>query len=248
MADHSTSLEATTTHYLKTIECSPIFSSWMYETIKPYIKGDILEVGSGLGIYSRFLYRDFRGKLCLTDINENYVAELRREFPRHRVLVEKLDLGSRGDFQSLRIKGLRYDTIICMNVLEHVDDDVTALRELKRLLRDDGVLILLVPAHKSLYNSIDRAVGHFRRYSKQELVSKLRRAGFLICEVFYYDVFGIIGWYLNGNLLGRRNIDRRAFGFFNTLVPILRILDRLPPFRITGISVIALCVNSATRK
>ena len=248
MADQSNSLEATTTYYLKTIESSPIFSNWMYETIKPYIKGDILEVGSGLGIYSRFLYRDFSGKLCLTDIDENYVAELRREFPTHRVLVEKLDIGSRDDFQLLRKRSLRYDTIICMNVLEHINDDVTALRELKRLLKDNGVLILLVPVHKTLYNSIDRAVGHFRRYSKQELVLKLQKAGFLIREVFYYNVFGIVGWYLNGNLLKRQNVDRRAFGFFNRLVPILQMLDKLPPFRTTGISVIALCVNCVPPK
>ena len=228
-------------------ESSPSYSRWLYDTIKPYVKGDVLEVGSGLGTYARFLFTELTGKLCLTDINEDYLTALRKRFPERRVIVERLDLGSREDFEKIRNRKSLYDTIICMNVLEHVKDDVTALREMSSLLKSDGVLILLVPVHKPLYNSIDKAVGHYRRYAKPELVSKLRSTGYLIRTIFYFDVFGVIGWYVSGNLLKKPTVNRRGFDFFNRLVPILRVVERALPFRATGISLVVVCTNSTRR-
>jgi len=229
--------------YLSLIEGSPRYARWLYDAIKPFVKGDILEVGSGVGTYSQFLYNEFAGTLCLTDINEAYVNKLRRRFPDDRVLHEKLDLGSPEDFKMLRDRKLLFDTIICMNVLEHVEDDDLALREMISLLKDGGALILLVPVHKSLYNSIDKAVGHFRRYTKSELVSRLTSTGLRISKIFYFDAFGIVGWYVNGNILKKQAVNPKAFGFFDKLVPILRFLEDLLPFRITGVSVVAVCVN-----
>lgn len=231
--------------YLSLLEASPRFARWLYDTIKPFVKGDILEVGSGIGTYSQFLYNEFDGTLCLTDINERYLDELRRRFSGDRVLYQRLDLGSAEDFKKLRDRNLLFDTIICMNVLEHVKDDVLALRELISLLKDGGALVLLVPVHKSLYNSIDKAVGHFRRYTKSELVSKLTDTGFLIRKIFYFDVFGIIGWYVNGNILKKQAVNPKAFGFFDKIVPLLRVFEGPPRFRITGVSVVAVCVNSS---
>jgi SAM-dependent methyltransferase len=240
LADHLTTS-------LGFVESSPSYARWLYDTVKPYVRGDVLEVGSGLGTYSQFLFTELPGKLCLTDINEDYLEELRKKFPESRVIVERLDLGSREDFKTLRGLKSYYDTIVCMNVLEHVKDDVTALREMSSLLKSEGVLVLLVPVHKSLYNSIDKAVGHYRRYSKPELIWKLRSTGYLIQTIFYFDVFGIIGWCVNGNLLKKPTVNREAFSFFDKLVPILRVVEGMRPFRVTGISLVAVCMNSGPR-
>ena len=222
---------------LENISDSPNFTRWMYEKIKPFIEGDILEVGSGIGVFSRFLYRDFSGKLYLTDINPHYLALLRNRFRDARVIVQKLDLSSQGDFQQL---GQRFDTVVCMNVLEHIKDDTLALSRIREVLNEHGSLIVLVPVHRFLYNTIDVALGHYRRYARGELTSKLVNAGFTIYTVFYHDIFGIPGWYVNGNLLRKPLVNRSAFRYFDRLVPILRLLEAGPLVG-TGISIIAIC-------
>jgi len=214
----------------------------MYREIRQSVRGEsILEVGSGIGTYSEMLYRDFRGRLFLLEVDSSYVAQLKRKFPDDRVTVRKLDLTRWEDFLALR--DLRFDTIVCMNVLEHISDDVLALRRMRSLLSENGILILLVPAHRCLYNTIDEVVGHKRRYAKQELLSKLTSSGFLIRRLSYYDMFGILGWYVSGNVLKRRHPPSAsmAFKYFDMLVPGFQLVERLLPYRPTGISIIAIC-------
>jgi len=223
---------------LETASMSADFTRWIYEEIRPFVKGDILEVGSGMGTYSEMFYRDFSGRLFLTDINPSYLAQLRNKFRNDRVAVRNLDLDSQEGFEALGDE--KFDTIVCVNVLEHIRHDVLSLRSLKRLLRTDGVLILLVPAHRFLYNTIDRAIGHYRRYTRSELALKLNSAGFVVRQIFYYNMFGILGWYVSGSLR-RPAVDRRAFSHFNRLVPVFRRIERLVRSRPTGISIIAIC-------
>ena len=94
-----------------------------------------------------------------------------------------------------------------MNVLEHIENDVFALRQLYKMLKKDGMLIILVPCHKFLYNIIDTQVGHFRRYTKKDLESKIRNTQFTIDSIFYFNLLGIIGWYMNGSLAKNPKID-----------------------------------------
>jgi len=228
---------------LETASISADLARWTYEEIRPFVKGDILEVGSGTGTYSEMLYRDFAGRLFLTDIHPSYLAQLRNRFQNGRVVVRSLDLNSREHFEALG--GHKFDTVVCMNVLEHVRNDVLSLSSLKRLLRPEGVLVLLVPAYGFLYNTIDRAIGHHRRYTKRELILKLNSAGFAIRRIFYYNMFGILGWYVSGSILRRPDVDRGALSYFNRLVPIFRVVERLVPFRPAGISIIAICTKGS---
>lgn len=124
-----------------------------------------------------------------------------------------------------------FDAIYSSNVLEHIEDDVAALRELHRLLRSDGVIVLYQPAFQSIFTELDKLVGHYRRYGVKDLSSKLNQAGFEVTHWEYCDSIGFFAWWLNG----LRKIDpdkklgsTRALHIYDQFIyPISRILDRI---------------------
>src|SRR5204863_4544693 len=105
-------------------------------------------------------------------------------------------------------------TLVCLNVLEHIEDDVEALRNMHKLLKSGGKLVLYVPANPRLYCEIDRGVGHFRRYLHDELVDKMRRAGFKIAHSRHHNILGALGWWINGKVLGKKAIGATDVGGF----------------------------------
>jgi 2-polyprenyl-3-methyl-5-hydroxy-6-metoxy-1,4-benzoquinol methylase len=153
------------------------FNNWMYDEILPGLKGDILEVGSGIGTFSEKIIRDFPlSHITLTDISLAYVKRLEKRFSKsnnnnddddNNISICKLDLNCKEDYDKIGYE--RFDSIIAINVLEHVENDIYALQQLHKLLKNGGMLIILVPCHKFLYNIIDKKIGHLRRYSKKDL-------------------------------------------------------------------------------
>ena len=137
-----------------------------------------------------------------------------------------------------RLAAERFDTIVCLNVLEHIEDDVTSLRSMRALLQPGGRLVLLVPALPALYGTLDEALGHFRRYRPAELAAKFTDAGFRLAHVEYFNLAGVLGWWLIGRVLRRRLIPRCALKWYDALVPLFR-LETLMPWRI-GQSLIAI--------
>ncbi len=230
---------------LETAANSPRRTEWMYEQLRQYVRGDVLEVGSGVGTISEKLAADTRGRVLLTDVEPTYLTFLRRKFRRsNRVLVRRLDLSSTRDFRAIR---QRFDTILCINVLEHVNNDVQALLEMRKLLKPRGALVLLVPAHPRLYNHIDSAIGHFRRYARSDLCSKLRNSGFEIYRIYYHNMFGIPGWYLNGSILKKHFVNSTAAGWFDRAVPIFRSAEELVGAP-TGVNLIAVCYSPRSKR
>jgi len=225
---------------LETVARNDNFNNWMYSEIKPYINGNILEVGSGLGTFSRKIIKDFPANaVFLSDVNEEYLRRLRQSFTiSNNTQVVKLDLNNPGDFAALSPN--QFDTIICLNVLEHIADDIFALQEIKKLLKSNGRLILLVPCHKWLYNELDKAVLHYRRYHKRELTQKIVQAGFLVERLWYFNFFSIFGWFVNGTIFKKAKLSRHAFTIFNAAVPILRLIEKYILARSVGMSLIAI--------
>jgi len=132
----------------------------MVRVIEPYLGQRILEIGAGIGNISRQLPK--RELLTVSDIDETYLRLLEDAFRGNELTqVIRLDLGS--DEDSARVSE-RYDTIVCLNVLEHIRDDESALRRMRTLLAPKGRLVLLVPQYPALYGAYDRELGHFRRY------------------------------------------------------------------------------------
>ena len=141
------------------------------------------------------------------------------------------------DFDPAPIAARGIDTILCLNVLEHVEDDLGALRRLHAALVPGGRLLLLVPAHQRLYGAIDRAIDHYRRYDRAGLVARLQEAGFQVEHSAFFNRLGVLGWYLNSVVLRRTRVPGVQVHLQNVLVPILRAESALPlPF---GLSLIA---------
>lgn len=171
---------------LEILDKADDFVNWMYSEIKPYIFGDILEIGSGGGTYSKKLINDFDKEITLSDIDPVYIDQLKKRFGKYKnVEIRRIDLGNASDFNFDN----KIDTVIALNVLEHIKDDVFALQNIYGSLNNGRRLILLVPAHKPLFNVIDTAVGHYRRYNRKELIEKIKNTPFKIKTMFYFNFF-----------------------------------------------------------
>ncbi len=210
------------------------YNRWMFEQLAPWLGQRVLEIGAGIGSFTRFLLD--RPLVLATDLNPRYLRILANTFERHtRVEVAPLDLRT-FDPAPLAARGI--DTVVCLNVLEHVEDDRAALRRLHDALVPGGRLLLLVPAHPRLYGPIDRAVHHFRRYGRADLVGRLEEAGFHVERTIFFNRLGVLGWFVNGTLLRRGRVPGLQVRFQNLLVPLLRAEARVPmPF---GLSLIAI--------
>ena len=132
----------------------------------------------------------------------------------------------------------RFDTIICLNVLEHVRDDGRSLAVMRALLRSGGRLLLLVPALPAIYGTLDTALGHHRRYTPRELREKFSTAGLTMRHLEYFNLAGILGWWFTGRVLRRSLIPAASLALYDALVPLFR-LERLLPWRV-GQSLIAI--------
>ncbi len=205
----------------------------MFDRLRRWVGRRVLEIGSGIGNLSAFLVDCER--LVLTDTREEYLDRLRTRFARHRnIAVARLVLPT----ELGTLAGQSFDTIICLNVLEHVDDDISALQAIRRMLAPSGRLILLVPALPVLYGTIDRALGHHRRYKRAGLASLLEATGFKLAHIEYFNLAGVPGWWFAGRVLRRQMIPAASLKLYDALVPLFR-LERLIPWRV-GQSLIAI--------
>jgi glycosyltransferase involved in cell wall biosynthesis len=209
------------------------YNRWILQQLAPWLGQRILEVGSGIGSFTRYLLG--RDLIVATDLNQRYLRILGNTFERHtRVEVMALDLTS---FDPAPLAARKLDTIVGLNVLEHIEDDRGALRRLYASLAPGGRLLLLVPAHAWLYGSIDRAIDHQRRYERAGLVAKLEEAGFLVEHTEFFNRLGVAGWWLNSRILRRTKVPALQLRLQNLLVPLLRAEAVVPlPF---GLSLIA---------
>lgn len=231
MAEESLALTAT----LNQLAELDRYNYWLYEQIVGGLGRSILEVGSGTGNITQFLRAGVR-EVVATDVVPAYRNELQRRFESHsNVRVGVFDLTRPAPPEMVETP---FDTVVCLNVLEHIEDDASALGEMHAVLRPGGKLALLVPAHRLLYGEFDRAVGHFRRYEKRELREKLERAGFEIHELKFFSLAATLPWLINGRLLKRAYLPAGQTSLADRLVPLLK-LERLigPP---CGLSLIAI--------
>jgi len=218
---------------LRRVEVLRRYNRFMWDLIEPFVGRRILEVGAGTGLLTRYLVS--RGELVTTDLDDEYVDLLRRTHADHpNVRVRRLDLGKLAEAD---LERGTFDTVICSNVLEHIEDDQQALGAMRELLAPGGRVVLVIPAIKALYGEIDRAIHHYRRYSAEEIEAKLAAAGFEIEHRSYFNMLGVPGWYLNSRLLGRRTVPGIQARINDRLVPLLRFERRFgPPI---GMSLIA---------
>ncbi|HEX9759814.1 MAG TPA: methyltransferase domain-containing protein, partial [Candidatus Acidoferrales bacterium] len=132
----------------------------------------------------------------------------------------------------------KFDSVLCLNGIEHVADDVAALRNLRHVLDDAGRIIVLVPQGPGLYGSLDEVLGHHRRYTRQQLVDAGERAGLRAVRVLKFNRSSVPAWWVNGRLLRKRKFGYVQMKVLNLLVPVLRVVDRwipLPPLSLIAV-------------
>jgi SAM-dependent methyltransferase len=141
------------------------------------------------------------------------------------------------------LAGELFSTIVCLNVLEHVEDDLASLRTMRQMLEPTGRLVLLVPALPALFGSLDIELGHVRRYTPKALESAFAATDLRMRHIEYFNLVGTLGWWWSGRVRRRKMIPKGPLKMFDKLVPIFR-LERLIPRRI-GLSLIAIGERSA---
>lgn len=217
---------------LERLTDAPAFNRWMYSRFDPWLGNSVLEVGSGVGNLSQFFVE--RERVVLTDIDDAYLELLRDKFGKlGSVRFEKMILPE----VPSTLDGDRFQSILCVNVLEHIEDDRAALSSMRSLLQEDGQLILLVPAFQWLFGTLDAALSHFRRYTKRSLRTVLAETGFRVIHLEYFNMGSMLGWWFTGRVLKKRVIPVSVLKLYDSLVPVFR-QERLIPWRV-GQSVIA---------
>jgi len=204
---------------------------WILDQFRDSVGARVLEAGCGIGNFSELLLD--RDRLIAVD-NDPLYAEMLHWRLGHleNVRPMRFDLANPAAYDAIASEGV--DTIVCQNVLEDIDNDEAVLGAFHRVLAPGGHLIVLVPAHTSLYGPADEALGHKRRYSQTDLHTKMQNAGFEIVRIDEFNRLGGWGWALN-NALGRRHISSFQLRLFALLLPLARLAESMKVGRGLGL-------------
>jgi len=205
------------------IETVRRYNNWIYERIRPFLGERILEVKAGIGnITRRLLDREL---VIAADASDEHLNTLRKrlvESDRLKIVVFDLNKSDAG-----RFRGEKLNTVLCVNALEHIENDARALSCCYEILEPGGLLIVLAPSCKILYSTMDAGLDHCRRYSRSELVRKIEDAGFSIEFVRFFNFLGAVGWFVNGKILRRKMLPKNQMKLFDLLVPLLKLEDHM---------------------
>jgi glycosyltransferase involved in cell wall biosynthesis/phospholipid N-methyltransferase len=212
---------------------APRFTKWMADVIRPYVGERVLEVGAGTGNMSQNLMP--RSVYWATDINPHYLNYLVTLRPSRPYLHVAYTNAMEGDTFPT---GQAFDTIVCLNVVEHVEDDLGALQNIRNALEPGGHAVILVPCGPGLYGTLDEVLGHFRRYTEDKLAGVAQQAGFTVEKILKFNRPGVPAWWLNGRILRKRTFDLSQIRMLNMLTPLFRLMDSwlpLPPLSLIAI-------------
>lgn len=206
------------------------YNAWLYSSIKEHLHGVVLDIGSGLGDIARQFEEHCIEEVILSDYDPLMLNALgTASLPLRKYRVLPLDITSPQVVNNYP-QGFA-DTITCINVLEHIPQDMIALRNMKHFLKKGGKVVLFVPALPVIYGTLDKLVDHHRRYTKKTLGEVLEKAGFIIKDGYYMNMFGILTWFLAGRVLKQKEFHKEACHMLDRIVPSLRTLESLgsPP-------------------
>ncbi len=212
---------------LETLGQADEYYKWIAFRLRPYLKGKVLEIGAGSGNFSRSA-REWASEYHVSEGDPRLVTMLEREFEH----AFRWDV-----YHPFPTSGL-YDTVVTINVVEHLKDDLHAVKAMIERLKPGGCLVILVPAMKFLYGSMDRSFGHFRRYTKQSMKDLMKDVPLAIEKMEYVNVIGMAGWFLYGRILKRDHLPQHLCSRFNLVVPLLKLERPLAHFM--GLSLITI--------
>jgi len=221
-------------HALGRLARAERFNAWMADTVRPFCGEQVLEIGSGVGNLTRRLIP--RRRFVASDVNPLYLQTL-SSLSLHRPYLEitRCDVQ---DASSFPTTNGGFDTVVCLNVVEHVKDDLGALVNIRNVLAPGGRAVILVPNGPWNFGTLDEVVGHERRYRSQDLAQVAASAGMEVERIFGFNRLGTVAWFLNGKILRRRTFGLAQVVTLNLMTPVLRWVDRLlplPPLSIIGV-------------
>ena len=212
------------------------YNRWLSDRFRGALGRRVLEIGAGFGNMTRHLLP--RERVVASDLDPVALEYLRGAFLEDasvRVASYRFPLRPE-EREELRTE--RVDTIVCLNVLEHIEQDTATLADFAALLPSGGRLVLIVPALARLYGTLDEHLRHFRRYEKAELEKKIGDTGLVLEDCRFLNRIGILGWYVSGRILRRRILPRGQLVAFKFLMPLLRREETRPPS--VGMSLLAI--------
>lgn len=230
------------TFWLAQLQTTDRLTDWTFAQIAPHLGDRVLELGCGTGNYTLKL-AEVCQQVVAIDRDPDYIAALQQRLQSRpessKILAQVADVTAL-DRPSLTQAG-KFDAIVLLDLLEHIQQDVDLLAQFKPYLHPQGKVILKVPAGQWLYSPMDRAIGHHRRYKSQTLRQTLTQAGFTVTHLHAFNLPGIAGWWLFGKLLQRSTPPAETVGWFNALVPIFQTLEAgwTPPI---GLCLIAVAI------
>lgn len=204
------------------------YFAWQSRLVLPEVGCRVLEIGCGTGNFTRYLLD--REAVIAIDSEPVFIEHLRARYPGRTNLHPLVHDASAGLSD---LKHYRADSCVCLNVLEHIEDDAGALRAMANAITPGGPVVLIVPAFPALAGPIDRNLGHFRRYTKASLSRVAERSGLRVRRIHYMNLPGFFGWWLNAKILGRTSQSAQQVAFFDrAIVPVAAAGEAIvkPPF------------------
>jgi SAM-dependent methyltransferase len=204
------------------------YHGWILDTFRPFLGKHIVEVGAGSGSFSRLLLETGPERLDAIEPSINLFPLLTDRLDR--IDEQQVGYAHRGTLddtvESIRRAGSP-DSIIYVNVLEHIEDDARELRTMHSLLQPGGHALIFAPAHPWLMGSMDHQLGHYRRYTKAGLIQKCEQAGFNVRLSSYFDMLGIVPWWIQYCVLQSETMEPSAVRFYDRyVVPVSQFLQR----------------------
>jgi len=216
------------------------YQRWVLRNFGDAVGRRIWDAGAGIGNVTAHLASaaDF---VLATEYTERNIEALRARFAgSERVAVERCDLSGE---DALAFAAHAIDTVVSLDVIEHLEDDGHALRLFHRILVPAGRALIKVPAHPFLYGAVDEASLHFRRYRRRELRGKLEEAGFQVERVAYMNAAATVPYFVKSRILQRRtnfsnSLDPKRLGLYDRIIPWLERAERIVPVPF-GLSLLA---------
>lgn len=209
---------------LENLEGAKQYRRWLISLSSELFKDEVFELGSGIGLYAREILAadDTKqiSKYHVTEIDDDSLEILHERFKsEERVEIHNLNLEMEMD--------LNANSFVSWNVLEHINDDISALKLANRVCVPGSSVFALVPAMPFAYSRFDRELNHFRRYTKKELLSKAKLAGLKEVEVQYVNGIGILNWYIFVKILNLRPKNNLLLKIYDQLVvPVQMKIER----------------------
>lgn len=196
------------------------YHRWILSIFEPYLGKRIVEVGAGTGSFSELLLERRWESLTLVEPSTAMYEQLKQRMGESNVQIHN------DFFERVAHEIERPDSIIYVNVLEHIEDDVRELDVINQTLDAGGRVFIFVPALRWLHGSMDRQLDHFRRYARAELEKKCVAAGFRVITSRYFDVLGVVPWWVKYKLLRSNAMEPGAVRFYDQrVVPVARVLE-----------------------